>query len=194
MSLPELARRARAEGERLFSRAEVERAIDRLAVRLTVEFAEVNPLLLCVLNGGLPFTGALMQRLQFPLTLSYVHVGRYGDRTRGGALSWQARPQAELDRRTVFLVDDILDEGVTINALKDWCLEAGARDVHSVVLLDKSFTLTGTSRADFAALDCPDRYVFGWGMDVEGDWRNRPDMDALPEALTAAAEAPGADG
>ncbi len=184
MSLPDLARRAHTEGERLFTRKEVERAVDQLAVRLTVEFAEADPLLICVLNGGLPFTGALMQRLQFPLTLSYVHVGRYGDRTRGGELSWHAQPQAELDGRTVLLIDDILDEGVTVDALKRWCHEAGARDVRSVVLLDKSVTLTGTSRADYAALDCPDRYVFGWGMDVEGYWRNLPDIYALPEGLT----------
>ena len=194
MSLPELARRARTEGERLFSRAQVERAIDQLAVRLTVEFAAANPLLVCVLNGGLPFTGALMQRLLFPLTLSYVHVGRYGDQTRGGELSWHARPQAELEGRAVLLIDDILDEGVTIDVLKDWCRAAGARDVYSVVLLDKSLTLTGASRADFAALDCPDRYVFGWGMDVEGYWRNLPDIYALPEGLTTAPELPESGG
>lgn len=166
-------------GELVYSAEQVTKAIDRLAVRLTVELAEKNPLLLCVLNGGLPFTGALMQRLIFPLELSYVHVGRYGDRTRGGNLTWHARPQTPVGGRHVVLLDDILDEGITLAALKAWCIEEGASAVTSVVLLEKG----QEQRADFAALSCPDRYVFGWGMDFEGYWRNLPAIYALPEVL-----------
>ena len=114
--------RARQTADCLYTAEEVTAAIDRLAVRLAVALADEEPLLLCVLNGGLPFTGALMQRLHFPLTLSYVHVGRYGDATSGGALTWHAKPQADLKDRHVLLVDDILDEGVTLAALAGWCL------------------------------------------------------------------------
>ena len=172
-------RRAWESAECLFSAAQVTAAIDRLAVRLTVSLAEENPLLICVLNGGLPFTGALMQRLQFPLTLSYVHVGRYGNATTGGTLDWRARPQESLEGRHVVLVDDILDEGVTLAALERWCREEGAAAVSTAVLLEKA----PSGRADFAALACPDRYVFGWGMDFEGYWRNLPAIYALDESL-----------
>ncbi len=179
MTAPPRIERALETAECLYSAAEVVAAIDRLAVRLTVDLAEENPLLLCVLNGALPFTGALMQRLQFPLTLSYVHVGRYGDATAGGELSWHARPQAPLAGRHVVLVDDILDEGVTLAALKAWSLEQGAIAVSTVVLLEKG----DGGRATFAALPCPDRYVFGWGMDFEGYWRNLPAIYALNAEL-----------
>lgn len=167
--------------ELIYSQDQVLAAIDRLAVRLTVALAEENPLLLCVLNGGLPFTGALMQRLLFPLELSYVHVGRYGDRTQGGELVWHSRPQTPLKDRHVVLVDDILDEGVTLAALQSWCREEGASAVTSVVLLDKA--AAEQRQVDFAAMSCPDRYVFGWGMDFEGYWRNLPAIYALPETL-----------
>ncbi len=179
MSTLERIERARQSAACLYTAAEVTAAIDRLAVRLTVALAEADPLLICVLNGGLPFTGALMQRLQFPLTLSYVHVGRYGDATAGGELTWHAEPQADLTDRHVLLVDDILDEGVTLAALQAWCLEQGASAVSTAVLLEKG----EGGRATFAALPCPDRYVFGWGMDFEGYWRNLPAIYALDESL-----------
>lgn len=177
MTVPARILAARETADVLFTRETVIAAIDRLAVRLTVALADENPLLLCVLNGGLPFTAALMQRLQFPLEMSYVHVGRYGDATRGGELRWHARPEMPLTDRHVVLVDDIMDEGITLAALSDWCREEGARAVTTAVLLDK--TAPGGAGADFTALACPDRYVFGWGMDFEGYWRNLPDIHAL---------------
>lgn len=181
MSAPERIEAARRSADCLYTAAEVIAAVDRLAVRLTVALADENPLLLCVLNGGLPFTGALMQRLQFPLTLSYMHVGRYGDATRGGELSWHARPQESLAGRHVVLIDDILDEGVTLAALEAWCRDQGASAVTTAVLLEKG----EGGRATFAALPCPDRYVFGWGMDFEGYWRNLPAIYALDASLEA---------
>jgi hypoxanthine phosphoribosyltransferase len=179
VSAPERVEAARRSAECVYPAAEVIAAVDRLAVRLTVALADENPLLLCVLNGGLPFTGALMQRLQFPLTLSYVHVGRYGDAILGGELTWHARPQEDLSGRHVLLIDDILDEGVTLAALEDWCRCEGASAVTTAVLLEKG----AGGRATFAALPCPDRYVFGWGMDFEGYWRNLPDIYALDASL-----------
>jgi len=182
VKVPTAVLAARNDAELLFSRVEVLRAIDQLAVRLTVALAEVNPLLVCVLHGGLPFTGAVMQRLQFPLELCYLHVGRYGDATRGGALVWHARPRLSLTGRHVVLLDDIVDEGVTLGELKAFCLAEGALAVTTVVLLDKKPVRerVGAAAPDHAALICPDRYVFGWGMDFEGYWRNLPDVYALP--------------
>ena len=184
MSVPQRILAARETAELVFPAETVLTAIDRLAVRLTVALAEENPLLLCVLNGGLPFTAALMQRLQFPLALSYVHVGRYAEGTRGGELQWHARPGIPLTDRHVVLVDDIVDEGVTLAALEAWCLEAGAREVTTAVLLDKTARSGGYD--GFTALSCPDRYVFGWGMDFEGYWRNLPAIYALSEHLESA--------
>ncbi len=179
MTIPERLERARQTAECLYTADEVTFAIDRLAVRLAVALADEHPLLLCVLNGGLPFTAALMQRMQIPLTLSYVHVGRYGDATRGRELTWHAYPQEDLKGRHVVLVDDILDEGITLAALEAWCLEAGAGAVTTAVLMEKG----EGGRATYAALPCPDRYVFGWGMDFEGHWRNLPAIYALDESM-----------
>lgn len=181
MIVPPAVVAARDGSEVLFSHEAVLRAIDRLSVRLSVALAELNPLLVCVMHGGLPFTAAVMQRLHFPLQLTYLHVGRYGDAIRGRELSWHAQPALEPAGRHVVLLDDIVDEGVTLAALKAYCLTEGAAAVTTAVLLDKvsARERAGAPPPDLAALVCPDRYVFGWGMDFQGYWRNLPDIYAL---------------
>jgi hypoxanthine phosphoribosyltransferase len=183
VSVPRGVLAARQRGELLFDSRQVVRAIDRLAVRLTVELAERNPLLICVLNGGLPFTGALMQRLQFPLELTYVHVSRYAESTTGGSLTWHAGPAIALHGRHILFVDDILDHGVTLARLKEWAEGCEAASVSAAVLLDKQLPERRGAAADHVALVCPDRYVFGWGMDYHGYWRNLPDIYAVPAEL-----------
>lgn len=172
---------ARYRAQELFDARAVTKAIDQAAVRLSVLITDENPLLVCVLNGGLPFTAALMQRLHFPLQLSYVHVGRYGDATRGGELVWHARGEDSFEGRHVVLVDDILDRGITLAALREWLEQAGASKVTVVVLIDKQVSGERPIQADVVALRAPDQYLFGWGMDYQGYWRNLTGIYALPD-------------
>ena len=171
---------ARLRGQLLVNRTDVERAVDQLAVRLALEFGDANPWLLAVMHGALPFAGALLPRLGFPLQVGYLHVGRYRDATRGGELIWHAEPDYDLRGRVVLLVDDVLDRGDTLAALVRWATAAGAVAVKTVVLVDKLVDAQRPIAADFTALECPDRYLFGCGMDYRGYWRNLPDIYALP--------------
>jgi hypoxanthine phosphoribosyltransferase len=176
---------AHARSEEVVSAQAVQFAIDQTAVRLSVALNDANPLVLCVLNGGLPYTGELLKRLPFPLELSYVHVGRYGQATAGGELSWYARPTVALHERHVLLVDDIFDQGRTLSALVAWSLAQGAASVTTTVLVDKELAVprSGAIDVDYAALRCPDRYLFGCGMDYRGYWRNLPAIHALPRDM-----------
>lgn len=176
---------ARRRAELLVSPAEVQAAIDRLAVRLALRLADANPWLLAVMHGALPFAGALTMRLNFPLELGYLHVGRYLHATEGGRLNWHSAPDYDLRDRTVVLVDDVLDRGVTLTELVRWARAAGAREVLTAVLVDKQVDAERPLATDFAALVCPDRYLFGWGMDYQGYWRNLPAIYALPAELEA---------
>ena len=177
---------ARARGEILVGEEAVSAALDRLSVHLTLRLEDANPLLLTVMNGGLPFAGSLLGRLAFPLEIGYVHVGRYRDALRGGELVWHAEPGHELTDRTVVFLDDVLDEGKTLAALTAWAIEGGAREALTCVLVDKDIGRSRPLTADFVALTCPDRYLFGCGMDYRGYWRNLPAIYALPEALERA--------
>jgi hypoxanthine phosphoribosyltransferase len=173
---------ALADAECLVHGAEVEAAIARLAQRLTADCAAQHPLLLCVVKGGIVFCGKLLTQLPFPLELDYVHATRYDDTTRGGEqVAWKALPATPLAGRHVLLVDDILDVGATLLAIEAHCLAAGAASVRSVVLVEKQHARKARAglRADYAALTVPDRYVFGYGMDLHGLWRNAPGIYAL---------------
>ena len=171
---------ARERAELLIPYVDVVKAIDQLSVRLTLACAESNPLLLCVMQGGLAFAGALQQRLHFALECDYLQVGRYGSSTSGSALQWRVKPQASLSGRTVVLIDDVLDQGVTLAELQRWAQAEGAAQVISAVLVEKEIAAARAVRADLVALRCPDRFLLGWGMDLAGYWRNLDGIYALP--------------
>lgn len=171
-----------AKSDLLYSQDDINQALDKIASEVTRDYAELHPLMLCVMNGAVMTAGHLLSRLLFKLELDYIHATRYGDKTVGGELHWQARPHAELTGRHVVLIEDIYDEGLTLAALREYCLQAGAVSVRCVCLLDKRRQDKHGPKPEYIGLTVPDRYVFGFGMDVEGDWRNLPAVYALREA------------
>jgi hypoxanthine phosphoribosyltransferase len=176
---------ARDAAECLFDAAAVERAVDQLAVRLTLRLHDAHPIVMCVMNGGMVLTAELLLRLQFPLEVSYVHATRYRDATQGAVLEWRAAPAADVTGRTVLLVDDVLDEGHTLAAVDARLRESGAAHVVTAVLVDKQIGRPRPVRVDDAALQCPDRFLFGHGMDYRGHWRNMAGIYALPAGWSA---------
>ncbi len=176
---------ARDAAECLFDATAVERAVDQLAVRLTLRLHDAHPIVMCVMNGGMILTAELLLRLQFPLEVSYVHATRYRDATQGSVLEWRALPAADVAGRTVLLIDDVLDEGHTLAAVDARLRESGAVTVVTAVLVDKQIGRSRPVRVDDAALQCPDRFLFGHGMDYRGHWRNLAGIYALPAGWSA---------
>mgnify|MGYP000954871033 FL=1 len=181
MSSIEQAKSMLAQAELIHSADTVTEAVKRVAGEITAQLAESNPVMLCVMSGGVPFAGHLMTLLNFPLDFDYLHVTRYGQDTSGGALSWRAAPWVSVKGRVVLVVDDILDEGVTLAAVRDRLLQQGAAKVLLAVVADKQNGKQKPVAADFVALDVPDRFVFGFGMDACGAWRNLPAIYAMKE-------------
>ncbi|MBI5451739.1 MAG: hypoxanthine-guanine phosphoribosyltransferase [Gammaproteobacteria bacterium] len=169
------------DSDQLHSAQDVARACDRLAAALKARFADSNPLALCILKGGMIPAGLLLPRLDFPLQVDYLHATRYRDQTTGSALDWKVRPSMSLQGRIVLLIDDIHDEGVTLEAIRKDCLAMGAAEVYSVVLVNKVHNRKNNTAADFVGLDVEDRYVFGCGMDYKSYWRNAPGIYAVKE-------------
>ena len=176
---------ARDAAECLFEAAAVERAVDQLAIRLTLRLHASHPIVMCVMHGGVILTGELLLRLHFPLEVSYVHATRYRDATQGTQIEWRAEPSMDVTDRTVLLVDDVLDEGHTLAAVAARLLDAGAQRVVTGVLVDKNIGRPRPIRVDDAALQCPDRFLFGHGMDYRGYWRNLAGVYALPAGWSA---------
>ena len=174
-------RQVMEEADCLFDEATVETAISQMAAKINAELAERNPVVFCVMNGGLIISGKLVSQLNFPLELSYLHATRYRNETTGGELFWKAKPEISFIDREVLIIDDILDEGHTLAAIIEFCKHAGASAVHTAVLVDKQHDRKARPdlKADFVGLECEDRYIFGYGMDYKGYWRNAAGIYAL---------------
>ena len=124
--------------------------------------------------------GAVVPLLRFPLDFDYVHVSRYGDKLAGGAFNWKRMPDPEQIRgRHVVVLDDILDEGHTMSAIQSKLLEMGAASCRAAVFANKLIDKEKPTKADYVGLDVPNRYVFGYGMDAAGCWRNLGEIYAL---------------
>lgn len=182
---PHKAQQLLCDAECVATAEAVQAALARLAAEISGTLAEDLPLVLAVMGGAVVFAGQLLPRLAFPLEFDYLHVTRYRGKTRGGEIEWRVLPGKSVAGRTVLVLDDILDEGQTLAAIRTKLLEMGADRVWSAVLTDKANGLDKPVRADFVGLEVPDRYVFGCGMDAFGLWRNLPAIYALsPDAVS----------
>ena len=161
------------------SAEEVQAALRRVAEQVRERLASAYPLVLAVMGGAVVFAGQLLPRLRFPLDFDYIHASRYGAATRGAGVEWRVRPPEIVKGRTVLVLDDILDHGETMRAIRDGLLELGADDFHCAVLVEKTLQEKKPVSADFVGLKIPDRFVFGCGMDAKGYWRNLPEIRAM---------------
>jgi len=170
-----------ATADLLYSGQQVEAAIERIAEQINTALAGRNPLVLCVMNGGIIVAGKLISRLTIPLTIDAINASRYQNQTSGSSIKWLLKPSTPIKNRTVLIVDDILDEGITLAAIRDYCLDQGAASVYSAVLADKILGHEKPATADFIGLEVENRYVFGYGMDYKGYLRNAPGIYACKE-------------
>ncbi|WP_047537386.1 hypoxanthine-guanine phosphoribosyltransferase [Methylotenera versatilis] len=164
--------------EVLYNEQVVDQAISTLAKQLNIDYADESPVVLCVMGGGVFFTGQLLPQLHFSLEFDYVHATRYHG-TEGSAVEWLVRPKEKINGRKVLILDDILDAGITLKTIADECRLLGATEIKVAVLVEKKLEVLKPIHADYVGLIVPNRYVFGCGMDVYGWWRNLPAIYAL---------------
>jgi hypoxanthine phosphoribosyltransferase len=160
---------------------EVNKAIRRMAEEITVRLGDSYPLVLTVMGGSIVFAGHILPHLHFPLDFDYIHATRYGQATVGVHVDWRVAPTDAVRGRTVLVLDDILDGGDTMSAIRKRVLEQGAARFFCAVLTDKALGREKPITPDFIGLTVPNRFVFGCGMDARGHWRNLPEIYALKE-------------
>lgn len=169
--------------EMIHSFADIELALDKMALDITTKLKDANPIILCVMTGALIPLGHLLTRLNFPLQVDYIHVTRYRGSTRGGDLHWLVEPRNDLKDRTVLIFDDIMDGGLTLAAIIDYCKQVGAKNVYSGVMVNKKREREPNVNfePDFNGLYTEDRFLIGFGLDYEEYLRNVPGIYAVAE-------------
>ena len=175
----EEAMRLLQQADLLCPEEQVEREVGRMAVEITKALEGEFPIVLSVMGGAAVFTGRLLPLLKFPLEFGAIEVTRYNNDIEGREITWRLAPRDNVRGRTVLVVDDILDEGVTLAAIHKKLTEMGAAKVYTAVFADKAIGRKKPVVAEFVGVTVPNRYVFGFGMDAYGLWRNLPAIYAL---------------
>jgi hypoxanthine phosphoribosyltransferase len=169
--------------ECLYDFAQIQDALIKISDDITQKLQDENPLVLCVMVGALIPAGHILSRLHFPLEVDYIHATRYRGTTRGGDLHWLVEPRKPMQDRTILIIDDIMDGGLTLAAIIDYCKQFGAKAVYSAVMVNKIRKREpGVNfEPDFVGLNAEDRYLVGFGLDYEEYLRNAPGIYAVAE-------------
>jgi len=169
--------------ECLYNQQDINLALDNMAEKITHTLKDTQPLILCVMTGALIVTGHLLTRLHFPLEVDYLHVTRYRGSTRGADLHWLVEPRKPLTDRTVLIIDDIMDGGLTLGAILDYCQQQNAKAIYTAVMVSKNrIREPGVNfEPDFVGVTTEDRFLFGFGLDYGEYLRNVPGIYAVAE-------------
>jgi len=178
----EEALRLLEEADPLFSEAQCRAALERMGEAISAKLGAEFPVVLSVMGGAAIFTGQLLPLLRFPLEFGAIEVTRYNNDIQGREVTWRLPPRDNVRGRVVLVLDDILDEGITLAAIRMRLAEMGARHVYCAVFADKEIGREKPVTPDLVGVTVPNRYVFGYGMDAYGLWRNLPAIYALKQA------------
>ncbi len=168
-------------GRQLFDARSVQDAIRVQAGELAPRLAGHDPLVLVLMQGALYYAAWLTVALAQPLEIDYIHATRYGDRREGEQLRWIRPPPQAVAGRRVLLLDDIFDEGVTLHEAAEACRRRGAESVLTAVLALKRHDRARVPPPDSVALEVPDAFVVGCGLDDNGRWRNLAGIYTIDE-------------
>lgn len=172
------ALKLREKAKCLYDKSTIEKAIKKVAEKMNRDLADKNPVLLCVMNGAVIFMGQIATQLTFPLQIDYVHVTRYQGGIEGREIHWVAEPNIPLQNRVVVIIEDILDGGLTLAAVKNFCVQQGATEVLCAALVDKKRLREpgGVETCEYVGLEVEDKFLIGYGLDFLGYFRNEPEI------------------
>lgn len=159
---------------------EIEKAIDKVSDSINADFKESDgiPLIVCVLNGSLMFTGELMKRLDFVCELATIRCSSYDGTRSTGSINITGLTTDVKDRR-VIIVEDIIDTGNTILALAEKFKEMGAKEIKVCTMLIKPEVYKGKLQPDYVAMEVKPEFLVGFGLDYNQIGRNLKDIYIL---------------
>ena len=164
---------------------DIEKAIDAVADRLNSDYADATDedpvVMLCTLNGAVIFAAELLKRIQFPLVLKACKLSSYVGTSSTGVVKTEVPLPSRLEGKRVLIVEDIVDTGCTIVAMVDQLKERKAKDIRVCTLLLKKEVYKKDVKLDYVAMEIPNRFIVGFGLDYDELGRNIKDIYVLDE-------------
>lgn len=167
----------------LIGEAELQSRIKELADKVSVDYAGKDLLLLCILKGGIMFMTDLMRQMTIPHEVDFLAVSSYGRDVRSstGVVRIIKDLDEPIDGRHVLIVEDIIDSGHTLDYITRNLITRGPASLKICTLLDKPERREVEIPVDYVGFAIPDRYVFGFGLDLDEKWRNLPFIGAMKQ-------------
>lgn len=164
----------------LISEEEIKNKVKELGEILAEEYKDKNPLLVCVLKGGMPFMADLIKEMNIYLEIDFMDVSSYGsEMVSSGEVKILKDLDTNVEGRHVVFIEDIIDTGGTLSYLKDLFKYRKAESVKIVTLLDKPSGRKKDIEADWIGFTIPDAFVVGYGLDYIENYRNLPFIGVL---------------
>lgn len=156
--------------------SDIKKALWEMAEKMNKELHDKNPLMLCILNGSFMFSSDLMKLIDFPCEISFVKLASYEGMGSTGKVKQLIGLNEEIEGRTVVMLEDIVDTGVTIENLMNQLKAKNPKDVKIATLLFKPEACKKEIKLDYVGLEIPNEFIVGYGLDYDGYGRNLPDI------------------
>lgn len=150
--------------------------VSRVADEINRDLAGTEPLFLSVLNGSFMFTADLMKRIKFPCDISFVKLASYQGTSSSGKVKELVGLNENIEGRTVVIVEDIIDTGFTMKGLVETLRSKNPKDIRIATLLVKPDKLQVKLDIDYVAMNIPNDFIVGYGLDYDGKGRNYRDI------------------
>ena len=164
----------------LLTKEEIAEKVKELGARITADFEGKDVMLIGVLKGSFIFMADLVRAIDLPIQMDFISAKSYFGTTSTGVVDVKLDTHLEFAGKTIMLVEDILDTGKTLSVLKQMLMSRGAAEVKIATFLDKPARRTIDIKADYCCYTIEDRFVVGYGLDYNEEYRN---LDYLGEVI-----------
>jgi len=167
-------------GEILVDEDTLQKRVAELGAQITLDYKGKNLHLICILRGGVIFLTDLIRHIDVPNTLDFMAISSYGtSRQSTGQIRITLDLKDEIQNRNVLLVEDIVDSGYTITSVLDFLRTRHPESLRVCTLLDKPERREVEVPIDYCGFTIPNKFVFGYGLDLDEYYRNLPFIAAV---------------
>ncbi len=167
----------------LISREQIATRVKELAAEIDRDYADKNPLFICILKGSTFFFTDLLKELRIPAEIDFMAVSSYGSGTTSGYVKMVKDLDRPIDGRHVVIVEDMVDSGNTLSYLRDLLLTRDPASLAICTLMDKPERRVAEITVDYTGFRVPDEFVVGYGLDYAERYRTLPEIYILKREI-----------